>query len=91
MPESSLFARYVVDHVDSVEATDNRLCELRQTNFLEIRGQLTLRDRPPPSLLLNQLGHQAGPAGLMTCAQTCAGVALEILVEKITLLIGRTA
>ncbi len=35
--------------------------------------------RPP---LLQQLGHQAGPAGLVAGAEAAAGVAVEVLVEQ---------
>src|SRR5437764_5185568 len=34
------------------------------------------------ALLLNQLGYQTGPPGLMRCAESSSGIAMEVLVEQ---------
>src|SRR4051812_14699535 len=46
-------------------------------------------DRAELSLLLDELGDEAGPACLMRCAETRAGVGVKILVEEIMIAVAR--
>ena len=50
---------------------------------LQIRERIALYDRATGALLLDQFRDEAGPTGLMTRAESGAGVAMEVLVKPI--------
>src|SRR6476620_9383688 len=63
------------------------LCSMRKARRArrgkcsEIAEGIAFRDRAKVALLQNELGHEAGPAGLVRRAETRSGVAVEIFVE----------
>ena len=57
----------------------------------QIRERIELHDRPVAPLLLDQLRHQTGPAGLMIRTQASSGVTVKVFMEKISLAIRLSA